>query len=212
MNKFKSLFVGKLTAGLVMAMAISAIIPSTVAFAEDPVILVVSRAQIFRTSLAGQDMATKVKDIQAKIAEDQKKEMEGLTADVEKLRQDQATYTADQLKQKQFELAQRQEFIQYKYQQENQVVQETAQNKVLSALYPILRTIMEEKSGTILLDQSGLLMASADYNITAEAIKRLDESKPTVEVERILYADMVKAAQERQEKAKAEAEAATAAE
>lgn len=206
MNLFSKL--SATAAALTVAIALTSVLPSAAAFAEDPVILVVSRTQVFRASLAGQEMRTRLEAIQTEIGADQNKDMEDLTEVAKKLMQDKASFPPEQLKQKQMEVGQREEFIRYKYEQELQATQETAQNKVLAALYPILQAIMEEKAGTILLDQSNLLMASADYNITAEAIKRLDVSTPTISIERILYDDMVKAMQAQQEKAKEAAVAA----
>ena len=175
----------------VVVMAISTLGVSTQSIAADVVVLVVNQNLVFRDSLVGKDSRAKMAAVQEQIANEQKADMEALRTEVQNLIQQRTLLPSDQFKQKQMELAQKEEFIQYKYQQEFQATGESSKNQILAQLYPILQELMQERNGTLLFEQSSLLMASADYDITAEAIKRLDARMPSVKVERVAYADLV---------------------
>lgn len=183
-------------------------IDGTVASGDKPVILVVGRQQIFGSSKAGADMRDKLQAIRTAIESDQEKEMEALIKDAQKLQQQRAILSQEQFQQKQVELGRREEFIKFKFSKELEAAQENAQSEVMTSLYPILQDLMKEKSGTLLMDQSSVLMVSASYNITGAAIERLDAVKPTVDVVRISYEDLVKAAQAQVEERKKAQEAA----
>jgi Skp family chaperone for outer membrane proteins len=178
--------------------------------APELVILVVNRNQVFSVSDAGKDMRAKMSEIQKLIAADEEKERTDLIAEAQELLKQRAILTNEQLGQKQQELARKEEFIKYKFNQELVRTRERAQVQIANVLGPILQTLMTERNGTILIDHANLVMASMDYDVTAETTSRLNAQLPSIEVERVLWANLVKASEEAERQRKAQEEAAAA--
>ena len=165
--------------------------------AADLKILVVNQGAIMQTSLVGKDRAKKLQSILKTIQEDEAKSMEPLRAEAVKLQQQKALL-GDEFGKKQVELQRRVQFEQYKFEQERVVTQEAGQRLIVAKLFPIYNEIMQEKKGTMLLDQSQLIMVSPDFNITEDVIKRLDAKMPTVDMKRVTWAEIEEALKKQQ--------------
>lgn len=165
-------------------------------------VLVVNQTAIFQNSLAGRDASTKMQAVLEAIESDEKAEMEPLLKEAQDL-QGQRALLGAQFPKKQLELQRKVEFAKYKYEQERKFTQDSAQRLIAQDLDLILKEIMQERQGTLLLDQSVIMMTSQDFNITAEVIKRLDARMPTVEVKRVTFAELQKAFEAQQASAKA---------
>lgn len=175
---------------------------STSASAAELKVLVVNQAAIFQGSLVGKDEGRKLQVIMEAIAADEKAEMEPIAKEAQEL-QSQRALLGDEFARKQMELQRKAEYIKYKYDQERKYTQEGAQRQIIQKVYPIFNEIMKEKKGTLLLDQSQVIMTSPDFNITEDVIKKLDARMPTVDVVRVTFAQIQKAFEEQQAQLKA---------
>lgn len=175
-----------------------------------PVVLVVNQAQVFGSSLVGQDLRAKLTTIQEEIKIDQEQAMNDLVQEVKDLSQQKAILPSDQFRKKQQELMQKEEVIKFKFGREMEAAQSTGENKIMARLSPIMQQIMVERKGTILVDQSNVMLSAPEYGITDEAIKRLDAAMPSIELERKTFDELAKEAEERTAKRKAAQEARAA--
>lgn len=164
--------------------------------AADLKILVVNQVAVFQKSLAGKDEATKLQALFKTIQEEEAKEMEPLKQEAVNLQQQKAILSADDFAQKQMELQRKVQFTQYKYEQERKVSQERSQRLIVQQLYPIFNEIMQERKGTMLIDQSQIIMTSPDFNITDDVVKRLDAKMPKADVKRVTWAEIAAAVDE----------------
>ena len=170
--------------------------------AADLKILVVNTGAVFQTSLVGKDRNKKLQGIMQAIAADEAKDMEPLRQQAIELQQKKALM-GDEFAKKQVELQRTVQFTQYKYEQERTVTQEAAQRLTMAKLYPIYNEIMQEKKGTMLIEQTQLIMVSPDFNITEDVVKRLDAKMPTVDIKRVTWAEIEVAVKAQQEAAAA---------
>jgi Skp family chaperone for outer membrane proteins len=160
--------------------------PATAAgTARSPVILVVDRGAILRTSAAGKDMIKQIdelgKAMEAKYGEEEKK----LRADAQELQEQAGVLSADARNKKERELRERGEALQKKVQEEQTSIQNginAARTQIEQALGPILNTLFQERGATIMLDRGAIVLGSVDIDITAETITRLDATLPAVKV------------------------------
>lgn len=171
--------------------------------AADLKILVVNQGAIMQTSLVGKDRTKKLTSILKTIQEEEVKAMEPLRQEAVNLQQQKALL-GDEFQKKQVDLQRRVQFAQYKFEQERVVTQEAAQRMIIAKLFPIYNEIMQEKKGTMLVDQSQLIMVSPDFNITEDVIKRLDAKMPTLDVKRVTWAEIEEALKAQQAAAAAQ--------
>lgn len=150
-----------------------------------PVILVVDRGAILRTSAAGKDMIKQIDDLgkamEAKYGEEEKK----LRADAQELQEQASVLSAEARAKKEKELRERGEALQKKVQEEQTSIQNginAARTQIEQALGPILNSLFQERGATILLDRGAIVLGSVDIDITAETITRLDGVLPSVKV------------------------------
>ncbi|TNE36646.1 MAG: OmpH family outer membrane protein [Alphaproteobacteria bacterium] len=169
------------------------------------IVLVVNRQQVFVQSKAGQDMRSKLKSIMETIEADEKVEIDKVIADAQALVQKKAIMASEEFKKQQLELAQREEFTKYKFNQERNASRAEAQEQIASAMLKILQDLMQETNGTLLLDQTSLIMSSMEYDVTSQTVARLDQALPTVEVKRVTFDELVERQKAAEEQAKAAA-------
>jgi Skp family chaperone for outer membrane proteins len=150
-----------------------------------PVILVVDRGAILRTSAAGKDLIKQVdelgKAMEAKYGEEEKK----LRADAQQLQEQAGVLSAEARNKKERDLRERGEALQKKVQEEQTAIQNginAARTQIEQALGPILNTLFQERGATIMLDRGAIVLGSVDIDITAETITRLDQTLPAVTV------------------------------
>ncbi|TNE60058.1 MAG: OmpH family outer membrane protein [Alphaproteobacteria bacterium] len=171
------------------------------------IVLVVNRQQVFVQSKAGQDMRTKLQGIFTTIEAAEKAELDQVIADAQALVQKKAIMASEEFKKQQRELAQREEFTKYKFTQERNATRAEAQEQIAAAMLKILQDLMQESNGTLLLDQTNLIMSSLEYDVTSQTVARLDQTLPTVDVKRVTYDELVERQKAAQEAAKASGEA-----
>jgi Skp family chaperone for outer membrane proteins len=160
--------------------------PAAVAGAtKTPVILVVDRGAILRTSAAGKDLIKQVdelgKSMEAKYGEEEKK----LRADAQELQEQAGVLSAEARNKKERDLRERGEALQKKVQEEQTAIQNginAARTQIEQNLGPILNALFQERGATIMLDRGAIVLGSVDIDITAETITRLDQIMPSVKV------------------------------
>lgn len=150
-----------------------------------PVIIVVDRGAILRTSAAGKELIRQIdeygKAMEAKYGEEEKK----LRADAQALQEQASVLSPEAVQKKEKELRERGEALQKKVQEEQAAIQNginIARTEIEKALAPILNTVFQERGATIMLDRGAIVLGKTDIDVTAPVIQRLDQSLPTVTV------------------------------
>ena len=176
-------------AGLVMALGLllpltSAGLAQTAAPAAS--VLIVDVQKILEDSKAAKTVQTAVDKQRAAYQNDISKQENALrTADQELLRQ-RATLSAEAFEKKRQELDQQagtlRRDVQTKRQQLDRMFQ-TSMNTVRTNLLQVIDEIANERKATLVLTKSQVLLAAKEYDITEEALKRLNAKLPTVAVE-----------------------------
>lgn len=158
------------------------------ASAAEQKILVINQQRVILESEAGKSIVPQAKSLLETIQGEVKAEEESIKKEATELQAQYAILSPEQrdTKTRAFQLregnfralvAAKQEEYQYSVGQ--------AEFKIRQALGPVLQEIVNEKSGTILIDRSQLMFATADHDITEEAIKRLNAALKSVKVERV---------------------------
>lgn len=170
----KTLFPRMLAAGLLVALSVL----STAAVAEQ-LILVVDSDRLWRETAAGKDVQRQLKEFQAKIEKDLTSARDTLQSEVSDLNsQKQRSIISDEAYQKRIqELAgKRQQLMEgvQKAQVLAQVASRNAQTQFYQAIRPSLVEIVVKRKGDLLLERSQTLYATADHEITPEAVSMIN--------------------------------------
>jgi Skp family chaperone for outer membrane proteins len=170
----KTLFPRMLAAGLFVALSVV----STAAVAEQ-LILVVDSDRLWRETAAGKDVQRQLKEFQAKIEKDLKSANDSLKSEVTDLNaQKQRSIISDEVYQQKIqELAgKRQQLMEgvQKAQVLAQVANRNAQSQFYQAIRPSLVAIVEKRKGDLLIERSQTLYATADHEITADAVRMIN--------------------------------------
>lgn len=169
-----------------------------VAAAGPAVIFIVDTSAVFAQSKVGQNIRSQFEDQMKKLVAEGKKTDEGLQADAKKLTEERALLSQEDLQKKVVALQKREAEFQQSFQTKRQALQlgvQRAESKVEAALGPIFAEILRERGGTVLFDQSVVLAGGADLDISAEVLKKLNETLTTVEVKPVTPEEL-KAAQQ----------------
>ncbi len=163
-------------------------IPKADAQVTIPIILVIDRAQLLSESEAGKDIAEQAKALQETITKELQAEFDELKKEEEQLIAQQSLLAPEIIQERATKLQIKQRDFEVTQQVKNREFQATianAQGEIGEALEPILGDIITERSGTLLIDRSNVMFAIPDINVTAEALKRLNENLKAVKLERV---------------------------
>lgn len=167
-----------------------------------PVILIVDRAQLIAQSKAGKTIPDQAEKIKGNVEKELQAEVSKLQKDIEDYQKNSSLMSDEVRQQKEQELAVRQ---QYGLPQTEQIMQQAfsaavqnAQTKILVESQPILKSIVEKRGATILLDRSAVMYAAPETDITQEVIAAVDKKLNTVEVQKVSLAEIKKQLQEAQ--------------
>ena len=149
-------------------------------------VLIVDVQKILEESKAAKTVQTAVDKQRAAFQNDISKQENALrTADQDLLRQ-RATISAEAFEKKRQELDQQaatlRRDVQTKRQQLDRMFQ-TSMNTVRTTLLQVIDEIANERKATLVLTKSQVLLAAKEYEITEEALNRLNAKLPTVAVE-----------------------------
>lgn len=153
----------------------------------NPGIILINREALLVESKAGQDMAKQIQAIRKGIEDDLQKKADKLRADEESLAGQQSILTQDAFEAKRKTLMAQRQSLQKEADARSRQLQAgvvAAQNKVWQAVSPILDALLIEKKAVLMLERDAVVRGTmADLDVTAVAIKLLDEKLPSVKVE-----------------------------
>ncbi|MEM6413607.1 MAG: OmpH family outer membrane protein [Pseudomonadota bacterium] len=161
-----------------------------------PVILIVDRARLVGQSKAGKTIPDQAKSVQESVRKELEAEAGKLKSDIEKYQKNASLMSEEVRAKTEQELALRQRVS---LPQQTQIVEQAfvaavqnAEAKVLVESRPILKSIVESRGATILLDRSAVMYAAPETDITEEVIKKLDKKITKVDVEKISLTEIKK--------------------
>ncbi len=187
---FRRLVCGALFMAILAAAGLSGPALSTARAQEvkPPIILIINRNQILGNSLAGKDIGKQADELRKTIAKELQDEFDSIKKDEESLLAQQTLLAPEVLKQRAEALQARRQKFEVDQQIKNREFQASLQKataEISKVLEPILMDILKERSASILLERSTILFADPELDITAEAMKRLDEQLKSVKLERV---------------------------
>ncbi len=148
-------------------------------------IIFLDRNVVLRESSAGKDLYAQTETLAMQMESDFKPENTELQADVTKL-QTQATLMSPDVRQAKIrELEARRQAFQNRVKARQEAIQAgqaKARAQIEEALTPILNKIMTERSATLLLDRSLVILGATDNDVTSTVVERLNTSLPKVTV------------------------------
>jgi outer membrane protein len=168
--------------------------------AKAPVILIVDQGVIVSQSDAGKTIPSQANTIKASIQKEFDAEADKLKKDIDNYQKG-ASLMSEEVRQKtEQELAMRQQVqlpqqAQVMEQVFGQVVQ-VAQAKILQESQPIMKSIVDKRGATLLIDRSAVMYAAPETDITQEVLAELNKKMKTVEVQKVTLADVKKRAAE----------------
>jgi outer membrane protein len=168
--------------------------------AKAPVILIVDQGVIVSQSDAGKTIPGQANTIKASIQKEFDAEADKLKKDIDNYQKG-ASLMSEEVRQKtEQELAMRQQVqlpqqAQIMEQVFGQVVQ-VAQAKILQESQPIMKSIVDKRGATLLIDRSAVMYAAPETDITQEVLAELNKKMKTVEVQKVTLADVKKRAAE----------------
>jgi outer membrane protein len=170
--------------------------------AKAPVILIVSQEILVGQSEAGKTIPTQANTIKAAIEKELQGEADKLKKDIENYQKGASLMSDEVRKKTEQDLALRQ---QVSLPQQAQIMEQVfagavqnAQTKILQESQPIMKTILDKRGGTILLDRSAVMFAAPETDITQEVLAELNKKLKTVPVQKVTLADVKKKLQEAQ--------------
>ena len=182
-----------LIVGLGVGLAIGAGVVFTLrsspkASSSDLKVLVVDQQAVLRNSLAGQDIARQATVLRDQISGEVQAEQNAIINAEKDLSANGQVYSPAQRDDKLKALdARRRAYPEFE-QRKSEILQMSitnASNKVAAALRPILQTLIDQNKATLLLDRGQVMYAAPSYDVTDDAIKRLNAVLTTVKVERV---------------------------
>ena len=168
--------------------------------AKAPVILIVDQQMLVAQSDAGKTIPGQVQTIQTGVQKEFEAEAAKLKKDIENFEKG-ASLMSEEVRQKTGqELAVRQ---QVQLPQQAQIMEQVlgnvvqvAQAKILQETQPIMKSIIDRRGATLLLDRSAVMYAAPDSDITQEVLAELNKKMKTVEVQKVTLAEVKKKAAE----------------
>lgn len=167
---------------------------------KGPVILIVDQGAIVSQSDAGKTIPGQAETIKGSIQKELSAEADKLKKDIDNYQKG-ASLMSEEVRQKtEQELAMRQQVqlpqqAQIMEQVFGQVVQ-VAQSKILQETQPIMKSIVDKRGATLLIDRSAVMYAAPETDITQEVLAELNKKMKTVEVQKVTLADVKKKAAE----------------
>lgn len=165
-----------------------------------PVILIVDQGSIVSQSEAGKTIPGQANTIKASIQKEFDAEADKLKKDIENYQKGASLMSEEVRAKTEQDLAMRQQVqlpqqAQVMEQVFGQVVQ-VAQAKILQESQPIMKSIVDKRGATLLIDRSAVMYAAPETDITQEVLAELNKKMKTVEVQKVTLADVKKKAAE----------------
>lgn len=154
-------------------------------------IILVDRNAFFSESLAGQEIGKQVQTLRKSIGDELGKKDQQLRTEEEQLAGQQSLLTQEAFEAKARQAQEKRVALQREADDKTRQLQGgilTAQNKIWQAVAPILDDILKEKQAFLMIDRAAIVRGSADLDVTAAALERLNQKLPTVKVDLIAQA------------------------
>ena len=168
--------------------------------AKAPVILIVDQSTILSQSDAGKTIPPQIQSIQGGIQKEFEAEAAKLKKDIENFEKGSSLMSEEVRQKTGQEIAMRQ---QVQLPQQAQIMEQVlsnvvqvAQSKILQESQPIMKSIIDKRGATLLLDRSAVMYAAPDSDITQEVLAELNKKMKTVEVQKVTLAEVKKKAAE----------------
>ena len=168
--------------------------------AKAPIILIVDQSALVSQSDAGKTIPGQVQSIQTGVQKEFDAEAAKLKKDIENFEKGSSLMSEEVRQKTGQELAMRQ---QVQLPQQAQIMEQVlgnvvqvAQAKVLQESQPIMKSIIDKRGATLLLDRSAVMYAAPDSVITQEVLAELNKKMKTVEVQKVTLAEVKKKAAE----------------
>ncbi|HEY2010731.1 MAG TPA: OmpH family outer membrane protein [Rhizomicrobium sp.] len=175
---------------LLLALAFAGLMPAglaTSAFADPPPakIVVLDRAGIMQFSKAGQDIAKQMQTYAAQAKADLQSRGRALETEERGLQQ-QVAILAPDLKAKRIAAFQaKQQALQADVSRKDEQMRYAlaqARQQMEAKLGPILQQLVKERGANMVIDRQAMVFAPPAFDITTDAINRLNQQLPTVKV------------------------------
>jgi len=171
--------------GLGAALTLSS---SSAVAAPELKVLVVDQQGVLRDSLAGQDIGRQAAALRDQIQGELTAEQKAIVSAQQDLQKNSSVYSPAQREQKLKALEARQNAYPMFEQRKSQVLQTSigqASDQLAAALRPVLQSLIDENHATLLLDRANVMYSLPTYDVTQEAIKRLNARVKTIKVVRV---------------------------
>ena len=156
--------------------------------AADLKIIIIDQQAVFRDSLAGQDIARQGATLRDQIMAEVQAEQKAIVNAQKDLTGNSQVYSPAQREQKLKALNARQNAYPMFEQRKQQILQTSltqASSKVEAAFRPIVEQLIKENKATLVLDKSQIMYTAPGYDVTQEAMRRLNSVLKTVKVDRV---------------------------
>ncbi|MEQ1931128.1 MAG: OmpH family outer membrane protein [Parvularculaceae bacterium] len=195
--KFKTIaLAGAAALGMTALVGSAAVTSATAQAPKAALILIIDQQVIATQSAAGKTIPGQAQSIQNSVKAELQAEADKLKKDIENFQKNGSLMSEEVRTKTERELQGR---AQYGLPQQQQIMSQAfdmavqnAGGKILNEASPIIKTIVDKRGGTLLLDRSMVVYSAPESDITAEVIAELDKKLKTVAVERVSLAQIMK--------------------
>lgn len=176
----------KKLAPLALISLLAAALPVLAAPPPAPKIVVLDRAALLQFSKVGQDIAKQLQTMGTQARASLEAQQKSLAAEGAQLRQQTAILSGELRKQKEDAFNAKVQNIQNSAERRQAQLQQAAaaaQQAVAKALQPLVDEIVKSRGANLVVDKNAVIFANNNaFDITAEAIAKLDARMPTYKV------------------------------
>jgi outer membrane protein len=171
---------------LTLALLALASAPAIAAPPPAPKVVVLDRVAILQVSKAGRDIARQLQALNVQTKANFEAQQKALAAEGQQLRQQVAIMAADQRQKREDAFNAKVRSLDESAQRRAAQIQQASQvssQAVAQALGPILEEIVKERGANMVLDKQAVIYSSSNaFDITPDAIARLDAKLPSYKV------------------------------
>lgn len=176
------------------------IAPSTATAQEkSSYILVVDNDALYRDSIVAQDIRSQLLTLSNALKDEAKVSQDALAAEAKQLSDQKDLLDDATLKQRIADLSKRQKEVQEKIQRKSMALElgsERARLQMQKVLEPIFTELLNSRNADMLMDRKYTLASSSQNDITAQVMKKLNETLTKLKVEPISPEDLKKLQQQ----------------
>jgi outer membrane protein len=171
---------------LTLALLALACAPAIAAAPPPPKVVVLDRVAILQASKVGRDIARQLQALNVQTKANFEAQQKALAAEGQQLRQQVAIMAADQRQKREDAFNAKVRSLDESAQRRAAQIQQASQvssQAVAQALGPILEEIVKERGANMVLDKQAVIYSSSNaFDITPDAIARLDAKLPNYKV------------------------------